>query len=430
MSTTATKATPQWIIRPRDREVLRELGRRILDIAHSPINEERRALWYKHNDLEESRPMVLIESFPATDEYVTDSMLQCEEAWARNLERSLRVKICHFERIKDDSVVEPYLTCNWRVSTSDYGVTVERRYAGERKRKDRIEGSYVWEPALKDIDRDFEKLHPRTFSVDREGTLAWKAHLEEVFDGVLPVRIRGGFWWTTGMTIVAIDLIGLENLMLLMYDNPDALHRIMAFLRDDHLAFARWLEREGLLSLNNEGDYIGSGSQGHTHHLPQPDWKEGDPVRLKDLWVLSESQETVGVGPKQFEEFILPYQIAVVENFGLTYYGCCEPVHSRWESLKKIPNLRSVSVSPWCDQEFMAEALGRNYVFSRKPNPTLISTKEWDEDAIRADLRTTVRVARNCNLEIVMKDVHTLSGEPWRMERWVELAREVIAETF
>ena len=68
----------------------------------------------------------------------------------------------------------------------------------------------------------------------------------------------------------------------------------MAFLRDDHIAYAEWLEREGLLSLNNENDYVGSGSYGHTHHLPQKDWKPGDKVRLKDLWVLSESQETVG----------------------------------------------------------------------------------------------------------------------------------------
>ena len=59
--------------------------------------------------------------------------------------------------------------------------------------------------------------------------------------------------------------------------------------------------------------------------------------------------------------------------------------------LTGFENLRSVSVSPWCDEALIAEAMGRNYVYSRKPNPTLISTKEWDEDAIRADVRTTLR---------------------------------------
>ena len=419
----------QWKITSHDRAILRDLAHRIVEIAHSPVNEERRELWYRHNDLKGTRPLVLVESFPATDEMVTEATLKCEEKWARNMERGLRVTIAHHEHIADDDVVEPYLTCNWRVSTSDYGVKVNREYGKNVEHSDgRIHGSFRWEHPIKDLAKDFDKLRPRTFSVDREATLAWKAHLEEVFDGIMPVRIRGGFWWTTGMTIIAIDLIGLENLMLYMYDDPEGLHRVMAFLRDDHLAFAEWLEREGLLSLNNENDYIGSGSRGYTHDLPQPDWKEGDPVRLKDLWVLSESQETVGVGPKLYEEFIFPYQRAVIEKFGLCYYGCCEPVHSRWEVLKKIPNLRSVSVSPWCDEDFMAEAMGRNYVYSRKPNPTLISTKKFDEDAIREDLRKTVRTAKNCNVEIVMKDVHTLAGEPWRMARWVQLAREVINE--
>jgi len=76
----------------------------------------------------------------------------------------------------------------------------------------------------------------------------------------------------------------------------------------------------------------------------------------------------------------------------------------------------------------MADALGRDYVYSRKPNPTLISTENFDEDVIRQDIRTTLTAAKDCNVEIVMKDVHTLSGEPERAARWVALTREVIQE--
>jgi hypothetical protein len=278
-----------------------------------------------------------------------------------------------------------------------------------------------------DLDRDFEKLHPRTFTVDREATLAEKARLEAVFAGALPVRIRGSHFWTLGMTWPAIELIGLEGLMMAMYDNPDGLHRLMTFLRDDHLAMTAWLEREGLFTLNNENDYTGSGSLGYTRDLPRAGWRDGDPVRMCDLWVLSESQETVGVGPEQFEEFIFPYQRAVVERFGKCYYGCCEPVNNRWHVLKRLPNLARVSVSPWADQAFMAEACGRDCVFSRKPNPSLISTSSFDEQAIRADLRGTLDAAGGCRLEIIMKDVHTLNNEPARAARWVELAREEAA---
>lgn len=114
-------------------------------------------------------------------------------------------------------------------------------------------------------------------------------------------------------------------------------------------------------------------------------------------------------------------------KFGSVYYGCCEPVHTRWDVLKHLPNLQRVSISPWCDQRAMAEALGREFVFSRKPNPTLISTSRFNEEAILADLRETLTVARGCRLEILMKDVHELAGEPQRVARWVELARQAVS---
>ena len=77
----------------------------------------------------------------------------------------------------------------------------------------------------------------------------------------------------------------------------------------------------------------------------------------------------------------------------------------------------------------MAEHCGRRIVFSRKPNPALISTGTFDEAAIRADLRETLVAAGRCRLEIIMKDVHTLNNEPLRLPRWVQLARETIAAT-
>lgn len=132
----------------------------------------------------------------------------------------------------------------------------------------------------------------------------------------------------------------------------------------------------------------------------------------------------------QFEEFIFPYQLRVAEKFGMCYYGCCESVHTRWHVLKKLPNLERVSVSPWCDEEFMARELGTRYVYSRKPNPTQVSTSVFDEAAIRADLRKTLTVAKGCRVEFAMKDVHTLANEPKRLPRWVQLARETIDEVW
>lgn len=409
-----------------DLKILRALARRRVELSQDPVNQERRDAWYRHDSVAvDSRPMVLIETGGLADKvkFLPDSVLQCQSQEARGIEWAFRHEFYQFDVLKDYHVIEPFWNIGWAVKTSDYGVQTVQHHATDYEGM----GARTWDAPIKDLDRDFAKLHPRTYSVDREATMKSKAYYEAVFEDALPVRIRGGFWWTTGMTWSAIDLIGLENIMLYMFDNPQGLHRLMAFLRDDHIAYAKWLEKEQLLTLNNENDYIGSGSMGYSRELPQSDWKPGMPVRLKDQWVLSESQETVGVGPDQFEEFIFPYQLAVTGYFGKVYYGCCEPVNNRWHILKRLPNLARVSVSPWADEAFMAREFGRTYVYSRKPNPALISIT-FDEDAIRADLRKTLSIAGGCRLELVMKDVHTVNNEPQRLARWVQLARETIVE--
>ena len=258
--------------------------------------------------------------------------------------------------------------------------------------------------------------------------MAWKGYLEQVFAGRLPVEMRGGFWWTAGLTQTLIELVGLDHMMMYLCTHPEGMHRIMAFLRDDQLAFIDWLESEHLFTLNNLNDYIGSGSMGYSKALPRPDWREGAPVRPCDLWLLSESQETASISPAMFEEFVFPYQLPIAERFGRLYYGCCEPMHLKWPVVKRFPNLKRVSISPWCDQEFMAAACGREVVFSRKPNPTQVSMSTFDEGTVRADLLQTLEMARGCNIEIIMKDVHTLSGDHHRLKRWVELARQSIVE--
>ena len=410
-----------WTLTQHDRQILRDLGSRNLEIANDPVMEDRRRLWKKHAARQGERPMILAETSGVLCEMMPASRLQCHEEWARGIDVR---NIMQFEDVRDDFVLEPFINCPWKTTVSDYGINVEKHRADNHGQL----GSYAWDPPVKDLQTDLDRLHPRTFSVDREGTFAWQQFMDEVFGGILPTRIRGSHFWSLGLTWAAIDLVGMENLMLFMYDDPEGLHRLMQFLHDDHVVFVTWLEREGLLTLNNENDYIGSGGIGYTDELPQADYQDGDPARLKDLWVLSESQETVGVGPDLFAEFVFPYQISLAERFGLTYYGCCEPVHNRWHVIKQIPNLRRVSISPWCDQAFMAEALGNEIIFCRKPSPTLVSTENFDEEAIKADIRNTLSAARNCTVELAMKDVHTLANQPPRLGRWCDLAREVIEE--
>jgi hypothetical protein len=153
------------------------------------------------------------------------------------------------------------------------------------------------------------------------------------------------------------------------------------------------------------------------------EWTPETPVRLRDLWVLAESQETVGVSPELFDEFVFQYQWPIVRRFGACYYGCCEPLHTRLSVIQRLANLRKVSVSAWADQAVMARELRPDIVFSRKPNPALIGAGRFNEEAIRQDLRETLEIAAGRRLEIIMRTVPTLADEPDRLARWVDIAR-------
>jgi hypothetical protein len=148
------------------------------------------------------------------------------------------------------------------------------------------------------------------------------------------------------------------------------------------------------------------------------------------MWGLAESQEFVGVGPEQFREFALPYQLPLINRFGLAYYGCCEPLDKKFDMvLGAIPRLRIVSVSPWCDRRIAAEKLGNRYVYAWKPNPALIcAAGSVDWGAVERSIRQTLEIARGCCVEMVMKDTHTFQGDGSRITRWCELAGRLARE--
>ena len=198
--------------------------------------------------------------------------------------------------------------------------------------------------------------------------------------------------------------------------------KLLSIISRGHLAKLDYLEFHDLLSLNNDGTYVGSGGFGFTRELPRPDF-DGY-VCCADLWGFAESQETVSVSPAMYEEFIFPYEKPIMDRFGLTCYGCCEPLHLRWPVVRRHHNLRRVSCSPWADLERMAKYLEDKYVLSMKPNPALLATPEINEAAIRQGLRRAFDVTRGCHVEAIMKDNHTIGRRPENVVRWCQIARE------
>lgn len=401
-------------ISPADRQVLRRLAAQVAELAARPIEQEKRVLWYKLNALEPTRPVVFCDPENGWNEIVTLDQLECEGDLALRWEMTLRKEVFWGAEMCDDRVVQPMFVVPHVYTESDWGMH-EKKIGGHAG------GSYTWDAPLKSFG-DLDKLHPPIMDVDEEATARVVELAEETLGDLLEVRLQTAWWWTLGMTWTLINLRGLTNFMYDLMDNRDQVHRLMTILRDGHLAKLDFLQENGLLSLNNDGTYVGSGGFGWSRELPQPDF--ADKVRTIDMWGFGESQETIGVSPKMFAEFIFPYQVPILERFGLNCYGCCEPLDVRWEYVQKVPRLRRVSVSPWANIADMAEKLQDRYVFSMKPRPTDLATSAFDEDKIRADLREALRLTRDCRVEVIMKDNHTINNDPQRVVRWVQIARE------
>ncbi len=245
---------------------------------------------------------------------------------------------------------------------------------------------------------------------------------EEILGRELAVRLKGTWWWSLGITLPAVTLRGLERVMYDFLDHPDEVRELFSIISRGHMEKLDELEANGLLSLNNDGTYVGSGGFGFTDELPRNDF-DGK-VRCADMWGFAESQETVHVSPAMYEEFIFPFEKPIMERFGLNCYGCCEPLHGRWHVVKKHPRLRRVSCSAWVDVEKMAEYLGDGYIFSMKPNPASIAHPNVDWSAIRSEIRRFFEITRDCRVEIIMKDNHTIGQRPENVVDWCRIARE------
>jgi 5S rRNA maturation endonuclease (ribonuclease M5) len=50
----------------------------------------------------------------------------------------------------------------------------------------------------------------------------------------------------------------------------------------------------------------------------------------------------------------------------------------------------------------------------------------FDPDRIRKILKRDLEACKGCNVDITLKDVETVQGDPDRVRKWVRIAREVI----
>lgn len=405
-----------------DKRILKELGAQVAEIAARPVMAERKKLWIAHNKLARTRPVLLCDPENGWNELITEDQIKCRNSIARYWEDHLRKQIFWGNEMNDDYVVLPHFKLPYVYNEKQWGVAGSTKVQSAKKTAEAGQAYHI-EMVLDNFSQIKDITKPE-LDIDFKATESLLETAKEIFDGNLEVKLNTVWFWSFGLTDDFVFLRGMEKLMFDFYDEPESVHQVMDILYKGTLERLDFLEAHNFLSLNNDDSFVGSGGMGFIDTLPAADFS--GKVRTKDMWGLAESQVTVGISPDMFEEFIFPYQKKLMERFGISCYGCCEPMDGRFDIVKTVPNLRRVSVSPWANKQIMADKLKHEYIYSMKPSPSPLAVPVMDQEFVRNEIIEALRITKDNCLEIIMKDNHTLGNNPDNLKNWVKIVREEI----
>jgi hypothetical protein len=243
-----------------------------------------------------------------------------------------------------------------------------------------------------------------------------------LFDGVMPLREEGCDTYLSIWDPIA-QWMSVEGALYGLVDNPEMMHAMAKRMAGGYLVMLDQLEEQGLLCHSQALIHC---TGAFTGDLPAPGFNPAKP-RTQDIWMFGLAQMFATVSPAMFEEYEIDYMMPIFERFGLVYYGCCDPLDGKMNEVRKIPHLRKVSMSPWVNKERGAEEIGRDYVFSNKPNPAFIAGASFNGEFVRKDLEQTRAICKKygCPLEFIFKDISTVRNEPVRLKQWADIAMAV-----
>ena len=408
------------ILTQKDKDILKTLGERIAQISGDRRNEENARNWTLLNDKKSVKPMVWINEIPWHEMNVNDELtLRTSTPFVQRIEEELRRKIYLWRHMPGDMVLEPVFYSPMIIENSGMGIAITEETKASDADNNIVSHKFI--PQIVTIE-DTEKITAPKVTLDKEATQATYEAYQDILGPVMPVEIKGvqGFWYAPVDDLV--QLMGTNELLLNVVMEPELVHASMKKISEAYMAALDQYEALGCLGSNNLNYRMGSGAYGYSKEL-----KRGTMTNMKccDMWGASASQFFTSVSPEMHDEFSIAYEKPWMERFGLSYYGCCERLDIKMDQLRQIKNLRKISCSPWSNTEHMAEVVGRDYVVSLKPSPACFAFDTFDEDAVRRDVEGKLKLLKNCNVEIIIKDVSTIRYDPQRLWRWIEIVSEL-----
>jgi hypothetical protein len=413
------------VLQQRERDVLRLLAAELASAAASGLHRETAGLWRSLNDLQSERPMVWITEIPWHEMNVGDELtLLTTHPWARERETLLRRALYQWRHMPADMILDDFLECPLAIHSTDFGIFEDVDIARTDDANDIVSRHFkvqIREP------EDLEKIRMPVITHDRITTEVVHHTMGSLFADIMPVRLVGQthIWFAPWDYLVR--WWGVEEAMVDMIQRPEMVNAAVDRMVDAWMVELDQFVEQNLLSLDDRNLRIGSGGYGYTRGLPDP-LSRLHRVVPADMWGCSNAQVFSGVSPEMHWEFALRHDLRWLARWGLSYYGCCEPLDRKIELLRRIPNLRKISMSSWSDFESFVRQVGADYVISYKPSPAIFAEEVWRPEKARAALTRVLELTRRrCHVEIVMADISTVRHDPRRLWDWARIASETVA---
>ena len=371
------------------------------------------------------RPLFHVRSIPV-QQVIDGSEYRCTDSYLRKLEQTFLLNQYRM-KLADDTIIEPFLTVRAAVKINPEGIWGLPAQLGEAPAKF---GAAAYAPSIIE-ESDIERLHVADYEIDEQETALRYEQLADVLGDIIDVDVdrQGALcaMWCLDISTLLAQMRGLEQIMWDIYDRPEWLHKLLAFMRDHILKHMDQTEAAGGFSLINHVNQ----TMPYCEELAPP--KAGvHGVKPSELWGFCASQETTTFGAEHFDEFMLQYQIPIIERFGLSAYGCCEDLTHKIDLLRRIKNLRRIAVTPWSNIRRCAEQIGKDYIVSWRPNPSSAVSHGVDESFVRNELQQAFDIfdANGCMFDINLKDVETVSGDAGALIRWCQIVRDEIEKRY
>jgi hypothetical protein len=405
-----------------DRSILRQLAEKQAEISSLPIHKEKIAEWTRLNANKPGRPLVWINEIPWHEMDVNAELkLQTKDPFCRRVEQILRKTIYQWNHMPADMIVTDKFYSPLVIHDTGFGISEDVDVTLTDGKSDIV--SRDFRPQI-DSEKDLEKIKTPVITHDKEASERNYQVLVNIFGDILTIEKIGivHYWFSPWDEL--IRWWDVQKAMMDLILRPELVHQAMERLVNAYLSRLQQWKNLNLLSVTNGNYRVGSGGLGYTDELPQDDFNHKH-VRTIDQWGCSTAQIFSDVSPEMHEEFALRYEKRWLEQFGLNYYGCCEPLHNKMDILKSIPNLRKISMSPWADVEKMVQKTNGNYVLSYKPNPAVFATNQWNAKQVKSTLIEVLEKTKGCAVEIIMKDISTVQYKPQRLWEWAKIAMDM-----